>query len=756
VNRRHFAPPCLNRLKAAVNSCRNLLARIAPSPAALLASSAETSRSPQASASGTAWFVGLLVLCSVAASAAFAQRQTQALAEGWRFIREDAPLAAATDAWTAVTIPHTWNALDGQDGRTPGATPRANERGSDYHRGLGWYARNLDLPEAWRGRRVFVLFEAASQRAVVYLNGERIGEHRGGFTAFCFELTPHVRFGAPNELRVQVDNTLDKTIPPLAGDFNVDGGIYRPVHLVVTDATCISPLESASPGVFATVRRLRDRTAEIEVKTLLASALAAAADVEVATEIKDADNAVVAAARSGASLAGGAAAQPVGQSLVLREAHLWQGRRDPYLYSVTVQLLRAGRVVDEVTQPLGVRTVALTSDGFLLNGQPYPVYGVNRHQDLKDHGWALTPADEARDMQFIVEIGAIAVRLAHYPQSENIHALADRAGLLLWNEVPFVNNVPDEAEPPDAPSATTQAFNATLETEMREMILQRSNHPSVAWWGLFNELRPGATNLAALPEVRRLNALAHELDPTRPTVAASDKLANPTNAVPDAMAYNVYPGWYTGAGEAGEMAKLIDERFADRGRQRVALSEYGAGGNPAQHQEGPPTKPKANNGPVHPEEWQALMHERGWAQIRENPKLWGSFVWVMFDFASDGRSEGGVPGINDKGLVTQDRQVKKDAYYFYQANWSDTRMVYIASRRATLRHQAGTEIKVYSNCAEVELRVNDRSLGVVKPDELRIARWPGVLLQPGKNLVRAVVRDSGREISDTCEWILAP
>ncbi|HVS54064.1 MAG TPA: glycoside hydrolase family 2 TIM barrel-domain containing protein [Opitutaceae bacterium] len=738
-----------------MNSCRNLLARIAPSPAALLASSAETSRSPQASASGTAWFVGLLVLCSAAASAAFAQRQTQALAEGWRFIREDTPLAAATDAWTAVTIPHTWNALDGQDGRTPGATPRANERGSDYHRGLGWYARDLDLPEAWRGRRVFVLFEAASQRAVVYLNGVRLGEHRGGFTAFCFELTPHVRFGTRNELRVQVDNSLVKTIPPLAGDFNIDGGIYRPVHLITTDAACITPLEFASPGVFATVRSLRDRTAEIEVKTLLASALAAAADVEVVTEIKDTTGAIVATVRSGASLGGGATAQPVVQSLALRDAHLWQGRRDPYLYSVTVRLLRGGRVVDEITQPLGVRTVALTSDGFLLNGQPYPVYGVNRHQDLRDHGWALTPADEVRDVQFIVEIGATAVRLAHYPQSENIHALADRAGLLLWNEVPFVNNVPDDTESPDAPSADTQAFNATLETEMREMILQRANHPSAIWWGLFNELRPGATNRAALPEVQRLNALAHELDPTRPTVAASDKLGNPTNAVPDAMAYNVYPGWYTGTGDVGEMAKLIDERFAERGQQRIALSEYGAGANPAQHEEGALQKPGANNAPFHPEEWQALMHERDWAQIRGNPKLWGSFVWAMFDFASDGRSEGGIPGINDKGLITQDRAIAKDAFHFYQANWSSTPVVWITSRRMTPRVSVTTEIKVYSNCGSVELRLNDRSLGTVAPDELHIARWPAAKLLPGKNTIRATGRSDGREIVDTCEWMLA-
>lgn len=696
----------------------------------------------------------LLALLFVTAAAVFAQRQVQDLAAGWKFIREDIAITAPTDAWSAVTLPHTWNDRDGQDGRTPGLAPRTNERGSDYFRGTGWYAREFDLPDAWRGRRVFVLFEAASQRAMVYLNGRQIGEHRGGFTAFCFELTAQARFGASNELRVQVDNTLVKTIPPLAGDFNVDGGIYRPVRLIVTDATCITPLESASPGVFVTVRSLRGRSAELEVRALLTSALAAATEAEVVAEIRDAGGALAATARRRLSLPAGVAAAPVVQTVTLPDARLWMGRSDPYLYSVSVRVLRGGRLVDEVVQPFGVRTVAFSADGFLLNGRPYPVYGVNRHQDLKDRGWALTPADDERDVQLMLDMGATAVRLAHYPQGQPMHALADRTGLLLWEEVPFVNNVPDETEPPSAPSADTQAFNATLETGMREMILQNYNHPSVAWWGLFNELRPGATSRAALAEVQRLNAIAHELDPTRLTVAATDKLGNPTNFVADSTAYNVYPGWYTGQGAPGELAQIIDERFAEQKQRRTALSEYGAGGNPAQHTEGAPTKPQANNGPVHPEEWQALMHERDWAQIRANPKLWGSFVWAMFDFASDGRSEGGIPGINDKGLVTQDRAITKDAYHFYRANWSQPRMVYIASRRSTPRRLPTTEVKVFSNCAEVELRVNDRSLGTVKPDALHIARWAGVSLQPGKNTIRAVGRDDRREIADACEWTL--
>lgn len=702
-------------------------------------------------------FVFVLLMGDVSASVPAPDRTVVPLPSDWRFVRQDVALTAPVVAWDRIDVPHTWNARDGQDGATPGNTARPFERGSDYYRGVGWYAKTLDLPAEWRGRRVFVLFEAASQHAVVYANGTRVGEHTGGFTAFCCELTSVVRFGGTNELRVRVDNTLVKTIPPLAGDFNVEGGLYRPVHLLVTDAVCISPLESASPGVFLTPRRIDDAAADVEIKTLLSNGGGAVAALEIETRIFDASGAVVASARTPCRVERSVTAQALVQQVTVPRPHRWHGRRDPYLYGVTVRLLRDGQAIDTVTQPLGLRSIALDADGFRLNGERYPVYGVCRHQDARDRGWALAAADDERDIELIADIGATAVRLAHYPQGESFHTLSDRTGLLLWNEVPFVNEVPDPTEPTDTPSATTQAFNAVLETEMREMILQRYNHPSAIWWGLFNELRPGAMCQSALAEVKRLNALAHTLDPTRPTVGASDRTGNPTNFVADAMAYNVYPGWYTGTGELGEMAALIDEQFAEQHGRRVALSEYGAGGNPSQHLEGSPTKPGANNAPFHPEEWQALMHERDWAQIADNPKLWGSFVWVMFDFASDGRNEGSQPGVNDKGLVTMDRKVTKDAYHFYHANWSPAPVLYIASRRAAMRQQASTEIKVYTNAPSVELLVNGRSLGRSAPDAIRVARWTDVVLQPGGNIIEARGVGTASAISDRCEWeLVAP
>jgi beta-galactosidase len=386
-----------------------------------------------------------------------------------------------------------------------------------------------------------------------------------------------------------------------------------------------------------------------------------------------------------------------------------------------------------VTQTFGFRAIEISEKkGFLLNGKPYPIRGVNRHQEKRDKGWALTAADDELDLRLIQEMGATAIRLAHYPQSERFHDLCDRAGILLWDEVPFVNDVPTSG--------------ANIEQQLREMIAQRRNHPSIFCWGIFNEIQRRHSE-AAVPFVRRLNELAHELDPSRFTVAASHGTGFPSNFIVERQCYNVYPGWYHG--EPDDIVNMLDERFAELGKRRFAISEYGAGGNPAQHEEGAVKKP-VHNGPWHPEEWQCHVHEREWRAFQNNPMLWGTFLWVMFDFAVDSRNEGGTPGLNDKGTVTHDRQLKKDVYFFYQANWTTRPMVYIASRRMTPRQQTTTEVKVYSNCPEVELKVNGRFLGKAKPDNIHVFRWENVPLQPGPNVIEA----SGRGASDRCEWVL--
>jgi len=656
---------------------------------------------------------------------------------GWKFIQQDAGVGApVTSTWEDVTIPHTWNALDAQKGKA--GNPGLPE---GYFRGPCWYVRKLDIPAGWKGKRVFIRFEAASLVAKTYLNGQLLGEHRGAFTAFCYELTGGLNYGGSNELRVEVDNSHREDVPPLAGDFNVDGGIYRPVHLIVTDPVCITPLYFGSPGVFLAEKAVGSDAATVEAQTLVSNGGPGPQKVAVRTQVADAAGKVVATVAGDAQVAPGATS-PVTMTFTVAHPTLWQGRINPYLYTVTVDVLRDGNVVDEVTQPLGLRTVAITREnGFLLNGQRYPIHGVDRHQDLRDKGWALTPQDHERDARIMLEMGVTAIRLAHYPQSEYFHDLCDHNGILLWNEVSLVDMIRDG---PD--------FAANAEQQLRELILQRYNHPSVAFWGLFNELGnlPGPAPDALLT---RLKSVVNELDKTRVIVAASDKDHRSYNLIPDWTCFNTYPGWY-GKGVAQDMKAYIDAHAQEIGKP-IGLSEYGAGGNPAQHQEGPPQKVD-NKGPFHPEEYQGYVHEVDWAQIQNNPNVWGSFIWAMFDFSSAKRNEGGAVGVNDKGLVTQDRKIKKDAFYFYKANWTSAPMVYIASRRMTPRKVATTEVKVYSNCAEVALTVNGRSLGAVKPDGERICRWENVTLAPGENRVDAVGTGAGERVADSCGWTLAP
>jgi beta-galactosidase len=680
-----------------------------------------------------------------------AERLTQELATDWRFIKQDAGLGADTTKWAPVAIPHTWNAFDGQDGPTPGCDPKLNVKCANYFRGPCWYARSLDIPANWKGKRVFLRFEAAATVAKVYLNGQLLGEHRGAFTAFCFELTPQVKRGRTNELLVRVDNSRFDDVAPLTGDFNMHGGIYRSVWLIVTDPVCVKPLDCGSPGVYVTMRSVGKDAATIEVKSLVSNGQATAAELEVATELRDADGKVVASLASGMDIAKGTNI-PVIQTFTIPHPHLWRGLNDPYLYSVAVQVRRDGKAVDEITQPVGLRAVEISPEkGFLLNGEPYPIYGVGRHQDKHDKAWALSAADDEEDLRLIQEMGATAIRLAHYPQSTRFHDLCDRAGILVWDEVPFVNQLPRLEDPAATPGGeVTTAFTANLEDQMREMILQLGNHPSVACWGLFNEL--GRTNtVAALPLVARLNQLAHTLDPRRPTVAASNKTGLSVNHVADATCYNVYPGWYGGLPD--DMPKLIEERYTEQAQRRIGISEYGAGANPFQHQEGVLKKPIWQSD-WHPEEWQALVHERDWEAMKNNPKLWGTFIWPMFDFAADWRDEGGQPGLNDKGLVTRDRKLKKDAFYFYQANWSKKPMIYIAERRLTPRKLGKVEVKVYSNCAEVDLSVNGKAMGKGMPDAIRAFRWENVLLQAGTNQIVAIGRVGDQQCADKCEWIL--
>jgi len=683
-----------------------------------------------------------LIALALASTALADTRQDTLLSDGWKFIRSDAGLTAPTDSWESVVIPHTWNTIAADAGNHKG-DPHYGK--FNYWRGACWYDRTIDEPADWQGKRVFIRFEAASIVARTYINGQQLGEHRGAFTAFTYELTSYLHPGA-NDLRVQVDNSHVDDVPPLSGDFNMDGGLYRPVHLIITDRHCISPLNMGSPGVYLTTKSLTDASATVEVKTLLSNCEpgqtvvgALAQSFNVKTVITDAGGNIVATSSQPATVKYGETGT-VTSNVTIPSPHRWNGRKDPYLYTATISIQAGDQIFDSIQQPLGLRTVEITEDkGFLLNGQPYPIHGVDKHQDWGDHGWATTYPEYDEDAQLILDMGVTAIRLAHYPQSDYFHNLADHNGLLLWNEVSLVNGIHD-----------TPAFAANAEQQLRELILQRYNHPSAVFWGLFNELD---NDKEPAPEalLTHLKSVVQELDQSRIIVAASDHYGKPYNKIPDHVAFNQYPGWY---GKYGTLEPAFQKAYKEIGH-RLGMSEYGAGANTAQHEEGPLTQPNPR-GPFHPEEWQTYVHETDWAYFKDNPELWGTFIWVMFDFQSSSRHEGSQPRLNDKGMVTEDRKTKKDVYYFYQANWSDTPMVRIASHGMTPRRLNTTDVEVFSNCGKVELFVNGQSLGTASPDKVNVFRWQNVALQSGANEVKAVATNAGGTLTDSCEWVLDP
>jgi len=579
-------------------------------------------------------------------------------------------------------------------------------------------------------------FGGASIVTDVYLNGQHLGQHRGAFGAFCFELTPHWRPGGPNELRVRVDNAKTEDVPPVSGDFTMFGGIYRPVELIATPATCISSIDRASPGVRIFQLAVSAERAEVTVKVALLSLEETAGEIRLV--VLDAGGKPVQTVRQAIKIAAGETSVSVPCSV--EAPHLWNGVKDPYLYQLRAELMRGGKATDAVTQPLGFRAIGFDPKrGILLNGVPYAVRGVNRHQDREGKGWAISEQDEEEDMRLIKEMGVTAVRLAHYPHSTSFYSLCDREGLLVWAEIPLVNAVRD-----------SEGFRANTRQQLQEMIWQHGNHPSIALWGLFNELA-GPTAELAEPLVKDLQRIAKEEDPHRLTVGAGYRLTPDfLRNIADLVAFNSYPRWYDYKPD-----RPLPELFEDWNRsghdRGVGLSEYGAGGS-IHHHEDLPARAPFHLGLWHPEEYQAQVHEFNYRQITESPVVWGSFVWNMFDFAAAGRDEGDREGINDKGLVTYDRKTPKDAYYFYKANWNPNPSLYLASKRHTVRHAERVTIKAYARGGDVELFVNDRSQGSKTPGQFQTVEWENVRLEPGPNEIRVEMQAGGSRLIDASRW----
>ncbi|MGD1008085.1 MAG: glycoside hydrolase family 2 TIM barrel-domain containing protein [Ignavibacteriaceae bacterium] len=649
----------------------------------------------------------------------------------WKFIKgnisEAANIIFDDSNWEKVNLPHTWNNLDGQNGGT-------------YYRGPAWYRKSFNLPDDYAGKKIFLKFGAANMIANVYINGKFAGEHTGGYAAFTFDVTDFLIIGQTNIISVKVDNTSfkeskDFQFAPLEGDFTMGGGLNRSVKLILTDSVHISLLDYASPGIYITQKKVDDNNADILITAKLKNDSKNLQNISIETAVYNLEGNVVKESTGKAGLPP-LAAQDFEQEFSIDNPHLWNGRIDPYLYKVVVSIYQNNRLLDRVEQPLGLRYYKVDSQkGFFLNGKPYKLHGFCMHEDKENKGRALSDADREEEVNCLLDIGATIVRMAHYQHADKEYDLCDQNGIVVWTELALVDCISSE-----------KSFSDNCKQQLIELIRQNYNHPSIFFWSIFNEIHL-LKGPDPLPLVKELNELAKKEDPARYTTAAANDNDQPTAFVTDVLGLNKYFGWYNG--KTQELGKYLDDWHNLYPDRAIGISEYGAGGSIFQHEE-VPVEPIIYSH-WHPEEYEADFHEVSWKIIQERPYVWFSTIWNGFDFSSGYRNEGFKAGINDKGIIEQDHSTKKDSYYWYKVNWSPDPMIYITSKRFTQRDTSFINVKVYSNAEEVELFVNNVSVGKMKAGDHRFI-WNEVKLNEGSNYVKAVVSVNGKELYDECWW----
>jgi beta-galactosidase len=703
-----------------------------------------------------------ITCCDAASSTANATpttRQAAPLASGWRFHFGEVGAQVVTDqfddgAWQTVSVPHTWNRL-GEVG-----TERSAATNNDL--GVGWYRLRFNAPTRTDAQRQFLQFDAIGELADIWLNGKKLGTHAGAFSRFRFDVTDVLRAGQTNTLVVKADNSKPmpgsstQDIIPLGGDFFVYGGIYREVALITANAVHMDLLDYGGPGVYAHASEVSNDQASINVLARLKNDSNKPRNIVVVTRVIDAAGNEVGAITHQARLAA-ASASEVNAKLMLAKPHLWNGRTDPYLYRVSVELRDGAKVLDSVEQPLGIRSYRIdANEGLFLNGQHLPLHGVSRHQDRAGKGWALSKADHEEDMALIADMGANAVRFAHYEHAQDWFDLADRYGMLVWSEIPFINAANFNSDEP------TAALVANARQQLIEGIRQSYNHPSVFAWSVGNEINIGSFTGArkatkSLTLLRNLNELAKHEDPTRVT-AFADCCESPPMKLPDPeplvgttdlIGYNRYFGWYYG--KPADFGDFMDLMHARHPQLPIGISEYGAGGALSQHTQNPLGGVINIVGRPHPEEILSWYHEEAWPQIRARPYVWGSFIWNMFDFASDLRGEGDTVDLNDKGMVSFDRKTRKDVFFYYKAQWSSDPVVHINSSRYTERPYAVTDVRVYSNASAVSLKQNGKDVGSAKCED-HICVWHNLALNAGNNVLVASADFAGKIVSDSVQW----
>ncbi len=656
-------------------------------------------------------------------------------------------------AWERVNLPHTWNDKDGASGRTG-----ICEGGEHYYRGLSCY-RKAFVPAAqnYAGKRIFIEFGAANTVAEVYLNGTFVGKHEGGYSAFRFDITEYVKVGEENRIVVKVNNAPTDYIAPITdqGDFTKMGGLYRDVKLIAVEPVHMDLLDYASSGVYITPQNISDKKADVKVCVKLANDEPSNdKKVTVTTKITDMQNALVALGQKDVCLGGNDKASALLELEVI-DPMLWDGCRNPYLYCAEVTVSDGEKELDCVEERFGIRSYHVDAEkGFFLNGSYYDLHGVNYHQDSCEQGWAMTDAQRTRDYEMMRELGCTAVRMAHYQHAPFEYDLCDRLGLAVWTEIGIVNKM--SADDSDA-HALAAGFSENAKQQLRELIRQNYNHPSIVVWGISNELYQMSDEIYALYE--ELYALAKEEDSSRLKTFADSQFWGRFLELPgDVVGYNRYFGWYQDAGPAEQFGAWLDLYHETKETRAICVSEYGGGGAISQHKDNIDWKTEIDPwGVRHYENYQSEMHEKIWAQFAARPYLWGKFIWCMFDFASDGRQEGDTRGQNDKGLATRER-VPKDAYYFYKSVWNPEPMVHLTEQRFSQRPCHVPAIKAYANGERAELWVNGESYGGIRREELpedfrTVYVWKNVELRAGEEnqvVIKAYFADGTEKVSEGC------
>ena len=585
----------------------------------------------------------------------------------WAFSKEATAVPATMpEKWYWVTLPHTWNDIDGQDG------------GNDLYRGTAYYAKELkkvDLPTA---DQYYLEFNGANSSAIVYVNGKKVASHDGGYSTWRVNVTEELQ--DENLIVVEVDNAPNQTVYPQMADFTFYGGLYRNVNIIAVNNSHFDLDYFGGPGIKVTPT-VEGADAKVEVEVFVTGEVASQ---NLVYTIKDAEGNVVAEAKT-------AVAEKTAV-MDIKDVHLWHGRKDPYLYTVDVALVDGEDVVDAVSTRIGCRTYEIDPNrGFILNGEEYPLRGVSRHQDRWGIGNALLPEHHIEDMDLICEVGCTTIRLAHYQHDQFFYDLCDERGMVIWAEIPYISQ--------HMPTGRENTIS-----QMKELITQNYNHPSIVVWGLSNEISMQGSSDDLLENHNILNDLCHEMDPTRLTTIAIVSMCpmdDPYVQIPDTVSWNHYFGWY--GGDAADNGPWFDEFHAKYPNLPVGCSEYGC-----EALNWHTSDPKQGD---YTEEYQAYYHEELIKQLFTRKYMWATHVWNMFDFGADARAEGGEDGQNHKGLMTFDRSYKKDSFYAYKAWLSDDPFVHICGKRYVDRVEDVTKVTVYSNQPEVELFANGVSLG---------------------------------------------